>query len=100
MGSQISDIETAAKSFANSEKHWTKSIYRKFSRAALLDDDFRSDKLDLDKKGYLVLEDFVRFLNMETGTFFRNRDIFCIFKRLAQGGEKIKFEQFLSEVTH
>jgi hypothetical protein len=39
--------------------------------------------LDLEKKGYVVLEDIVRFLNMETGTFYRNRDLFLIFRKIS-----------------
>lgn len=46
-------------------------------------EDFASESLDLEKKGYIVLEDIVRFLNMETGTFYRNRDIFLIFRRIS-----------------
>lgn len=54
--------------------------------------------IDMDKKGHLVLEDFVRFLNMKTGTFFRNRDIYSIFKRLSRGAERITFEQLLTSL--
>jgi len=39
--------------------------------------------LDLERKGYIVLEDLVRFLNMETGTFLRNRDIYLIYRRIS-----------------
>ena len=46
-------------------------------------EDFVGESLDLEKKGYIVLEDIVRFLNMETGTFYRNRDIFLIFRRIS-----------------
>jgi hypothetical protein len=45
----------------------------------------------LEKKGYVELEDLVRFLNMETGTFYRNRDIYLIFSRVG-GKDKVKFE--------
>jgi hypothetical protein len=50
----------------------------------------------LDRKGYVVLEDLVRFLNMETGTFFRNRDLIAIFKRISTGKQKVTFTEFLS----
>lgn len=47
-------------------------------------EDFTMNTLDLEKKGYVVLEDIVRFLNMETGTFYRNRDLFLIFKKISE----------------
>ncbi len=35
----------------------------------------------MEKRGYINLEDFVRFLNFESGNFYRNRDLILIFKR-------------------
>lgn len=43
------------------------------------------------------MEDFVRFLNIETGTFYRNRDLILLFKRLAT--EKVTFSQMLEALT-
>ena len=31
------------------------------------------------------IEDLVRLVNTETGSFYRNRDLFMIFQRLKQG---------------
>jgi hypothetical protein len=42
-----------------------------------------------------VLEDLVRFLNMETGTFFRNRDLVPIFRRICGDEQKVKFNEIL-----
>ena len=58
-------------------------------------DGFVNESIDLDRKGFLTLEDFVRYLNMETGTFFRNRDIYAIFKRLSKGRNQIYFRELL-----
>lgn len=58
-------------------------MVNKFLKQDLLNDDFNAVMLDLEKKGYIVLEDIVRFLNMETGTFYRNRDIYLIFRRIS-----------------
>ena len=57
-------------------------MVKKFLKQDLLNDEFNAVMLDLEKKGYIVLEDIVRFLNMETGTFYRNRDIYLIFNTL------------------
>lgn len=53
------------------------------------------EKLDLERKGYFILEDLVRFLNMETGTFFRNRDLYLVFRRLTPT-TKMDFEDFMA----
>jgi hypothetical protein len=58
-------------------------MVKKFLKQDLLNDEFNAVMLDLEKKGYIVLEDIVRFLNMETGTFYRNRDIYLIFRRIS-----------------
>ena len=40
------------------------------------------EKLDMDGKGFITVEDIVRIINMEEGTFFRNRDLYLVFQRL------------------
>jgi hypothetical protein len=42
----------------------------------------------MDSKGYISIEDLVRIINMEQGTFFRNRDLYLIFQRLNRKGGK------------
>ena len=42
------------------------------------------EKLDMDGKGFITVEDIVRIINMEEGTFFRNRDLYLVFQRLNQ----------------
>ena len=42
------------------------------------------EKLDMDGKGFITVEDIVRIINMEEGTFFRNRDLYLVFQRLSQ----------------
>lgn len=58
---------------------------------------FKQDRVDLERKGYLTVEDFVRFLNIETGTFYRNRDLILIFRRLGSD-TKLSFDAFLKVV--
>lgn len=45
----------------------------------------------------MTVEDFVRFLNIETGTFYRNRDLILIFRRMTSE-PKISFETFIKTV--
>lgn len=33
---------------------------------------------------------------METGTFFRNRDLFTIFKRMSNNSERLNFSTFIN----
>jgi hypothetical protein len=54
---------------------------KQFDKVALKAEGFVHEKLDLEKKGFINLEDFVRFLNFESGNFYRNRDLVLIFKR-------------------
>jgi len=38
-------------------------------------------QLDYDHKGFICIEDLVRLLNMQSSTFYRNRDLFLIYER-------------------
>lgn len=77
-------VETLVDCFVQSEQHWNSELLHSLARSDLESEDFASECLDLEKKGYIVLEDIVRFLNMETGTFYRNRDIYLIFRRISE----------------
>ena len=46
-----------------------------------------------------MLEDLVRFMNLETGTFFRNRDLALIFRRLT-ASDRLGFEDFMSVLCY
>lgn len=96
VSAQDYDIEDVATSYVESEKYWKKNICKKFNRRALEEEDLNNLTLDLDRKGYIVLEDLVRFLNMETGTFFRNRDLIAIFRRICGKNNKVSFNEFLN----
>jgi len=45
---------------------------------------FTAKDIDLEKKGHINLGDLVRFLNLESGTFYRNRDLSLVFIRIAK----------------
>lgn len=59
---------------------------------------FVASKIDMEKKGYIELEDLVRFLNIESGIFFRNRDVFLIFRRLSKES-RTSFETLLEGIS-
>ena len=48
---------------------------------------FKTEAIDLDKKGYLGVEDFVCFINLNSSNFFRNRDIVPLFRRFMAIGQ-------------
>lgn len=59
--------------------------------------------LDLNKKGYICLEDIVCFVNLYAGKFYRNRDFMLVSRRIIreektkQGKEKsIEYEDMES----
>lgn len=81
-----------ANSYVECEKFWKRNIWKKFNRKTLDEEDLNNLALDLDRKGYIVLEDLVRFLNMETGTFFRNRDLIAIFRRICRNDSKVSYD--------
>lgn len=59
-----SSIEEVVSAYLKSYKHWTNFIHKKFDRRKLGEKKFCLSSLDLDKKGYIMLEDLVRFMNM------------------------------------
>ena len=73
------------KSYIVSKKFWEEKIVKQFSIAALKAEGLNLEKFDLEKKGYINVEDLVRFLNFESGNFYRNRDLILISKRLLDG---------------
>lgn len=59
---------------------------------------FKAEVLDLELKGYLQIEDIVRYLNIETGKFYRNRDLSLIFKRISKTS-RLSFEEFVKIIA-
>lgn len=54
-------------------------MVKKYNRERLLASGFRESKLDIGSKGYLTVEDLVRFLNLEMDLGVRRRDLLIIF---------------------
>lgn len=64
-----------------------------------LEKEFFSVKdIDLNRKGFISVEDIVCFVNLYTGNFFRNRDVISLYKRFTKTGE-LSYESFLDKVT-
>ena len=45
-------------------------------------------------KGYLQIEDIVRYINIETGKFYRNRDLITLYKRITRT-HRLVFEDLI-----
>ena len=86
--------ETLVQSWRKAEMHWTEEIANQFDLKEFEVEKFSVDKVDMERKGYFTVEDLVRFLNMETGTFYRNRDLILIFKRFTKAS-KLQWEDFM-----
>ena len=50
------------------------------------------EMIDINKKGYIVIEDLVRYINIESDEYYRNRDIYLIFKRFREVNRTIMDE--------
>jgi hypothetical protein len=72
-------------------------VSRKFDVRKLKEEGFKNELLDLELKGYLQIEDLVRYLNIETGKFYRNRDLITIFKRITKIN-KINFQELMRNI--
>lgn len=72
----------------DSESHWIDKIQKNFEAVEI---EGFVKAMDIDRKGYVSVEDLVRFVNVESDQYFRNRDLVLIYKRLCAGeGEATK----------
>jgi hypothetical protein len=76
-------------------KNWKQKIEYQFN-IDQLEQEGLIGKLDMDGKGHIAIEDLVRIINMEEGTFFRNRDLYLIYQRMSKGSEVLNIEYFLN----
>jgi hypothetical protein len=70
--------------WARAEQNWCQNIAGQFKVEQIDIERLVGEKMDLGKKGYLFVEDIVRFLNLETGNFLRNRDLVMAYRRLTK----------------
>jgi hypothetical protein len=92
-------MKSLVQSYLQAQNHWEDKILHCFSRQALEEEGFSANKVDFDRKGCIKVEDLVRFLNIESGTFLRNRDVSLIFRRLQPKGDSLVFEGLFDAVA-
>lgn len=93
------DCKSLVSSYLLARTHWNEKISRQFSAEQLGREGFSCGRVDFDGKGYIQVEDLVRFLNVESGSFLRNRDVSLIFRRIAHA-DTIDFAHLLAAVAH
>jgi len=75
------NFKTLVTDYVESKCYWEKTILHHWDNAELLKDEQLTHQLDYDHKGFICIEDLVRLLNMQSSTFYRNRDLFLIYER-------------------
>jgi hypothetical protein len=92
-------IEELVELMLAAEKNWESSVLKCASSKSLKSEYFEVSDLDLSNKGQLSLEDLVCFVNLYSNTFYRNRDLALVMRRLqlAEGRERggIDYATFL-----
>lgn len=97
--SMIGDL---VESYRKAKEFWEREVQECAGIARLEMEGFNIRNIDLSKKGYITIEDLVCFVNLYSGSFFRNRDVVALYRRFL-GGDKetgIKYESFLEKITH
>ena len=75
-------------------------MLKRWSKRALESANLRGSILYDDRASMIVLEDLVRFINMEKDSFYRNRDLYLIYKRLCpRGGSQLSFGVFMEAIS-
>ena len=75
-------MQMVAENYIKTVEFWQTNILHSWQTQLLFESENLWEKLDFEKKNYVTIEDLVRFLNMESGNFYRNRDLFLIFDRI------------------
>lgn len=52
--------------------------------------------MDIDKKGTITIEDMVRYINLESDKYYRNRDLALVFRRLSGARGEVTVEYILA----
>lgn len=75
----ISHLVTA---FRETEEHWATRFMHAYGEHKLIKGGFTEENIDISKRGFIAIEDLVRYINYEMDSFFRNRDVYLIYHRL------------------
>lgn len=90
---QVADLIVEA------ESHWSDKVCYCSRATALTSEGFDVAELDLGRKGHLSTEDMVCFVNLYSGSFFRNRDISLIMRRLQSSPNHIDYSTFIKTMA-
>jgi hypothetical protein len=79
-------------------EHWEGSLKQSLQTQKLEQEGFNVRQLDVDRKGHLSVSDMACFLNSQTGSNLRSRDLFSLCLRLCRSpsSPKLSFEALLS----
>lgn len=75
------------------------NLVKKFDRSNLETAGFRSRNIDTTQKGYLNIEDLVRFLNVEMDVHYRTRDLYLIYLRL-KNEHRLTYEDVIEVICY
>jgi hypothetical protein len=71
--------------FRETEEHWAACFLHKYVEGKLVKGGFTEENIDISKRGFIAIEDLVRYINYEMDSFFRNRDVYLIYTRFKKG---------------
>jgi len=96
-------LEDLVNNYIICNKNWKEKIQHQWSINNLKAEGL-IQRLDMDGNGYIKVEDLVRVINMEEGTFYRNRDLYLVFQRMMKRSgsaeQKISTKVFLSMLSN
>lgn len=79
-------VSQLMESYVESEEHWQRFIGGKLDKNGV---SRVMRGMDIERKGWISVEDLVRYVNVESDQYFRNRDLILIYRRL-QGKNRNK----------
>lgn len=99
------DYDELAVRFASAWESWSNQVKESVTIEGLEKEGFKIQEIDIGGKGYLTVEDFVCFINFSSDNFFRNRDVYGMFRRwnnldpADKLNNKLNYEVFLGFVA-
>ena len=103
--SNFTCINDLAFAYCEALRFWNEDVNKCVSVKKMGGENFGIKDMDLEKKGFLSVEDFVCFINLFSGNFYRNRDVIMIFKRFMRLQRKfekmegVEYATFMSKVS-
>ena len=92
------DTKDVIELFIHAQKNWENEVCGCITVQQIKAANFSPSQIDLTRKGCLSVEDIVCFVNLNTGSFYRNRDLALVFRRFqlvaGETGSNITFKAF------